>query len=81
MVYPMWWTRVAYIFQGKIFAHLRSTVPQPLKPEFFQSSFVMTYDGRWFSKYPPGYPLMLVPALWAGVPGWSMLSVAASPWP
>jgi 4-amino-4-deoxy-L-arabinose transferase-like glycosyltransferase len=59
---------VAYIFQGKIFAHLRSTVPQPLKPEFFQSSFVMTYDGRWFSKYPPGYPLMLVPALWAGVP-------------
>lgn len=59
---------VAYIFQGKIFAHLRSTVPQPLKPEFFQSSFVMTYDGRWFSKYPPGYSLMLVPALWAGVP-------------
>lgn len=59
---------VAYMFQGRIFAHLRSWAPVPPSPEFFQSAFVQIYDGRWFSKYPPGYPLMLALGVWAGVP-------------
>ncbi len=59
---------VSYLFQGKIFALLHFWVPEPPAPEFFQSGFIERLDGRWFSKYPPGYPLLLVPALWAGVP-------------
>lgn len=59
---------VAYMFQGRIFAHLRSWAPVPPSPEFFQSAFVQIYEGRWFSKYPPGYPLMLALGVWAGVP-------------
>ena len=59
---------VAYLFQAKIFALGRSWVPAPPAPEFFQNGFIQMFDGRWFSKYPPGYPLLLVAGLWAGVP-------------
>lgn len=59
---------VAYIFQAKIFAHLQSWAPAPISPEFFDSGFIETFQGRWFAKYPPGYPLMLAGAVWAGVP-------------
>ncbi|MBF6611631.1 MAG: hypothetical protein IVW55_00700 [Chloroflexi bacterium] len=59
---------VAYIFQGKIFALGKSAVPIPPGPEFFQNGFILMFDGRWFTKYPPGFPLMLVPGLWAGIP-------------
>jgi hypothetical protein len=59
---------VAYLFQAKIFALGRSWVPAPPAPEFFQNGFVEIFEGRWFSKYPPGYPLLLVPGLWAGMP-------------
>jgi hypothetical protein len=59
---------VSYLFQGKIFALIHFWVPEPPAPEFFQSGFIQRLDGRWFSKYPPGYPLLLIPTLWAGVP-------------
>lgn len=59
---------VAYIFQGRIFALGRSWVPTPPAPEFFANGFIEMYEGRWFAKYPPGYPLLLVPGLWAGLP-------------
>ncbi len=59
---------VAYLFQGKIFALGKSAVPTPPGPEFFQNGFILMFDGRWFAKYPPGFPLMLVPGLWAGIP-------------
>lgn len=59
---------VAYLFQGRIFAHLRSWAPVPPSPEFFQSAFVQVFDGKWFSKYPPGYPLVLSLGVWAGLP-------------
>src|SRR3712207_7964938 len=28
-------------------------------PEFFAIPFIMTRDGLWFGKYPPGYPPVL----------------------
>jgi 4-amino-4-deoxy-L-arabinose transferase-like glycosyltransferase len=59
---------VAYLFQGRVFAMGRSWVPVPPGPEFFANGFVEMFEGRWFSKYPPGYPLLLVPVLWAGLP-------------
>jgi 4-amino-4-deoxy-L-arabinose transferase-like glycosyltransferase len=67
---------VAYIFQGKIFALGRSWVPTPPGPEFFANGFIQMFEGRWFTKYPPGYPLLLVPALWAGMP-WLVNALSA----
>jgi hypothetical protein len=61
---------VAYIFQGKIFAEGRWWVPAPeaSAQEFFNHEFIQMSEGRWFGKYPPGYPLLLAPGLWAGLP-------------
>ena len=59
---------VGLLFQGKIFALGHSWVPVPPGPEFFANGFIQMFEGRWFTKYPPGYPLLLVPGLWAGVP-------------
>jgi 4-amino-4-deoxy-L-arabinose transferase-like glycosyltransferase len=67
---------VGYIFQGRIFALGRSWAPTPPLPEFFQNGFIEMFSGRWFAKYPPGYPLLLAPALWAGVP-WLVNALSA----
>jgi hypothetical protein len=69
---------VAYIFQGKIFAEGRWWVPAPEAPaqEFFNHEFIQMSEGRWFGKYPPGYPLMLAPGLWAGLP-WLINALSA----
>jgi 4-amino-4-deoxy-L-arabinose transferase-like glycosyltransferase len=67
---------VGYLFQGKIFSLGRSAVPVPPGAEFFEHSFIQMYEGRWFAKYPPGYPLLLVPAIWAGMP-WLVNALSA----
>jgi 4-amino-4-deoxy-L-arabinose transferase-like glycosyltransferase len=67
---------VAYIFQARIFALFRSWVPVPPGPEFFQNGFILMYQGRWFTKYPPGYPLLLAPTLWVGFP-WLVNTLSA----
>ncbi|HMA34079.1 MAG TPA: glycosyltransferase family 39 protein, partial [Chloroflexia bacterium] len=59
---------VAYLWQAKIFALGRAWVPAPPLPDFFDQGFILITDGRWFSKYPPGWPLLLVPGIWAGLP-------------
>jgi hypothetical protein len=59
---------VAYLWQAKIFALGRAWVPAPPDAEAFGQGFILITDGRWFVKYPPGWPLLLVPGVWAGVP-------------
>ncbi|HEX6606953.1 MAG TPA: hypothetical protein VF276_08580, partial [Chloroflexia bacterium] len=59
---------VAYVWQAKIFALARAWVPAPPRPYFFEQGFILITDGRWFTKYPPGWPLLLVPGIWAGIP-------------
>jgi hypothetical protein len=59
---------VAYLWQAKIFALGRAWVPAPPDAEAFGQGFILISDGRWFVKYPPGWPLLLVPGVWAGVP-------------
>lgn len=50
---------VAYLFQAKTFALGRLSVPVPAHPEFFTHEFIVMKDGQWFSKYPPGWPILL----------------------
>jgi Dolichyl-phosphate-mannose-protein mannosyltransferase len=59
---------VAYLWQAKVFALGRAWAPAPPQPDFFEQGFILITDGRWFSKYPPGWPLMLAPGVWAGLP-------------
>lgn len=54
----------AHLFQAKLIARGRisATVP-PCYDSFFQFYLLMTSDGRWFSRYPPGWPLLLAGAM------------------
>jgi 4-amino-4-deoxy-L-arabinose transferase-like glycosyltransferase len=56
-------------FQAKLFSQGRFSAEVPPCPEhFFQHNVVMTTDGRWFSKYPPGQALWLTLGIWLGSP-------------
>ncbi|HLH73769.1 MAG TPA: glycosyltransferase family 39 protein, partial [Chloroflexota bacterium] len=59
---------VAYLFQAKTYAIGRLWVPTPPHPEFFTHEFIVMYHGRWFGKYPPGWPILLALGVLAGVP-------------
>lgn len=59
---------VAYLFQAKTYALGRLWVPVPQHPEFFTHEFILMYHGRWFSKYPPGWPMILALGVLAGAP-------------
>jgi len=59
---------LAYDFQARIFAsgHLALIPPEPARA--FDLQQVIAKGGRWLSMYPPGWPLLLVPGVWLGVP-------------
>ncbi len=58
----------AYLFQAQVFAQGRVSVPTPPSPESYWSPFVLDYGGQRFSKYPPGYSLLLSLGVRAGKP-------------
>jgi Dolichyl-phosphate-mannose-protein mannosyltransferase len=58
----------AYYFQARIFASGHLFAPAPPSPEFFPSSWMMLRGGRWFSVFPPGWPLLLAIGMKGGVP-------------
>ncbi len=60
---------VAYIFQAKVFALGRLTVATPPNKKAFWTPFVLDYQGVRFSKYPPGWPLLLSLGYLVNVPG------------
>jgi hypothetical protein len=59
---------VAYIFQAKVFAQNRLTVPTPSVDYAFWTPFVVDYQGARFGKYPPGWPLLLSLGVRLGMP-------------
>ena len=60
---------IAQIFQARIFASGRVTVPLPPLPEFFQYFYDnMIFTDRWYSQYPPGHPFFLMLGLFIGAP-------------
>jgi hypothetical protein len=50
---------VAQLFQAKLFAAGKLYLPSPPMPQFFDLMHVIN-DGRWYSQYPPGHPLLLM---------------------
>jgi hypothetical protein len=58
---------VAQLFQERLFAHGRLFAASPPVPQFFDM-MMMISDGKWYSQYPPGHPLMLMLGVLAGAP-------------
>ena len=49
---------VAQLFQARLFAAGRLFAASPGVPQFFDM-MMMINDGKWYSQYPPGHPLLL----------------------
>jgi hypothetical protein len=58
---------LGYLFQAKIFALGKLYVPSPCGGDGFSFTHVIN-NGRWYSQYPPGFPLILLLGLAAGAP-------------
>jgi hypothetical protein len=56
-----------YTYQAAVFAKARVYATAPRCESYFESFYVFDTSGRMFSQYPPGWPLFLVPFLWARV--------------
>jgi len=60
----------AYLFQAETLAQGRLwNEPTPL-PEHFWFIHIAQQDGKWLSRFPPGWPAMLAVFVWAGIPTW-----------
>jgi 4-amino-4-deoxy-L-arabinose transferase-like glycosyltransferase len=59
---------IAQLFQARIFLGGSLTAPAPEYPEFFGATHLLIQEGRWFSQYPPGHPVLLGLGLLAGLP-------------
>ncbi|MDI6698218.1 MAG: glycosyltransferase family 39 protein [Candidatus Saccharicenans sp.] len=56
-----------YIFQSKIFLSGKLYAPSPCPREAFDFPHIIN-NGRWYSQYPPGFPMLLMPFVFLGVP-------------
>jgi hypothetical protein len=59
---------VAYLFQAKYLAQGRLFLPAPPDANSFEVAHVLVDGGRWFGKYPPGWPLALAVGVWFRTP-------------
>ena len=59
---------VAYYFQAKTYAAGLAYRPAPPEPALFEQWLIAIKDGKWFSVFPPGWPLVLALGFLAGVP-------------
>lgn len=57
----------SYLMQAHIFSQGRLAVPSPMHREFFDHVHIVN-NGRYYSKYPPGWPSLLAIGVWLGVP-------------
>lgn len=72
---------ITHVFQARLLCEGRMVAPVPPCPEAFrQPNMLMTTDGRWFSKYPPGQALVYAAAIKAGLLRWAgpLTSAAAA---
>jgi 4-amino-4-deoxy-L-arabinose transferase-like glycosyltransferase len=59
---------IAYLFQARIFLSGRLCLQPPSLPNLFQLQNIILDSTHWCAKYPPGWPLILVPGVFMGVP-------------
>ena len=59
---------VSYLFQAKLFAEGKLSLPAPPEQGFSSSPHVNIYNGKWYSKYPFGNALMLMFGVFINAP-------------
>ena len=59
----------AYLWQATAFASGHITAASPEPQDAFRLNHVGDVNGKRFSKYPPGWPLLLAGGVWLGAPG------------
>lgn len=59
---------LTYLFQAETMARGKLWAPAPPLPDFFKQEFLLVQDGRWFGKYPPGYPAVLAVGVLLHIP-------------
>lgn len=59
---------VADLFQAQTMAGGHLWIPVPKLSKFFTEEFIPMYHGKWFGKYPPGWPILLTLGVWLHVP-------------
>lgn len=64
---PHVYDEIAYQFQARIFALGKTWVPSACNREAFDFPHVIN-NGKWYSQYPPGFPLLLIPGVMFGAP-------------
>jgi len=60
----------AYVWQAQVFARGQAYLPSPPHPEQLVVPFVVDYHGLRFSKYPPGWSLLLALGVLTGTLSW-----------
>ncbi len=60
----------SYIWQAEVFARGQIFIPSPAHPKLLVVPFVVDYEGLRFSKYPPGWSLLLVFGVLTGLVSW-----------
>ena len=63
---PLHLDEVAQVVQARIFAAGHLYLDPGAHPEFRSALHILDGNGRWFSQFPPGGPLLLVPGVWLG---------------
>lgn len=79
---PLLIDEVGYILQARIFAQGRLWLEPPPHPEFFSALHIIDFGGKYYTHFPFGGPLLMVPAVVLGVswivgPVFGAVSVAA----
>lgn len=59
---------VSYLFQAKLFAEGKLSVPAPPEQGFSSSPHINVFKGKWYSKYPFGNALMLMFGVFINAP-------------
>ena len=65
--YPNSGDEYAYLISAELISRGRLSVPSPEPREFFDVVHVVN-DGKFYGKYPPGWPAILAPGVFLGVP-------------
>lgn len=66
--HPLFIDEISQLFQARIFASGRPWLDAPANPEFTSILHIIDNNGKWFSQFPPGGPLMMVPGVWLRAP-------------
>ena len=75
---PVFMDSVSYINQAKIFSTGRLYAPTPLSVDHFCIPTDVAQDGKWYSRYPPGFSLILTLGIMFKLPLWIVNPILAS---